>query len=51
MAALTFKGLLPPATGAIGAAPRAMRMWSREEWERVDNLPDMGTGRGKAANE
>jgi len=29
MAALTFKGLLPPATGAIGAAPRAMRMWSR----------------------
>jgi hypothetical protein len=29
MAALTFKGLLPPATGAIRAAPRAMRMWSR----------------------
>ena len=29
MAALTFKGLLPPATGAICAVPRAMRMWSR----------------------
>ena len=51
MAALTFKGLLPPATGAIRAAPRDAHVVAREEWERVDNLPDMGAGRGKAANE
>jgi hypothetical protein len=51
MAALTFKGLRPPATAAIRAAPRYAHVVAREEWERVDNLPDMGTGRGKAANE
>jgi len=33
MAALTFKGLLPPATGATGAACRA-HVVAREEWER-----------------
>ena len=42
MAALTFKGLLPPATAAIRAAPRYAHLVAREEWERVDNLPDMG---------
>jgi hypothetical protein len=42
MAALTFKGLLPPATGAIRAVPRYAHVVAREEWERMDNLPDMG---------
>jgi hypothetical protein len=32
MAALTFKGLLPPATGAIRAA-RYADVVAREEWE------------------
>jgi len=27
--------------------PRAVRMWSRARNGSVDNLPDMGTGRGK----
>ena len=33
------------------SAARYAHVVAREEWERVDNLPDMGTGRGKAANE
>jgi hypothetical protein len=39
MAALTFKGLLPPATGAIRAVPRYAHVVARAEWERVDDLP------------
>jgi hypothetical protein len=33
------------------SAARYAHVVAREEWEREDNPPDMGTGRGKAANE
>ena len=33
------------------SAARYSHVVSRDEWDRVENLPSMGTGRGKAANE
>jgi integrase len=33
------------------SASRYSHVVAREEWDRVDNLPAMGNGRGKAANE
>jgi integrase len=32
------------------SAARYSHVVAREEWDRVDNLPSMGTGRGKAVN-